>query len=456
MTHLTRGRWDLDYDQVAGGLVLSNVRHDAYHLASDIRATRIWVDTEPPATTSGRHRKSYVLGAPDLPMSAPARVLDPVPGATTNPVQALSGYMNLFGIQADYATTTNYLDGTPNAAALEVIQRPLFSTYGKIPPHEPGAVLDATRLSPLLKFALPPVRDRTQPYPRYLRVDYRLDIDLDNVDETALRAGGLAGSGVDNKAGVFRDSETLPSVILMPLWIIGSILLSGPNVDQLFDALEKPARHELASWGMTAGPAPPSWLSSTSPWDNVHIWPAKRDVISNPISTPGAFHAVHCHWRWGAVTGDPSAAGAALPAAGRSQFRGVGWTASAGGFLVDPALSQQSMRFAITKNDRADWAARANPSEPDFGDLFYKFGAPRSISSGGNLVLWLSFEVLRNPQQLGSTWTGWLFPNGIYFGHNRDATPALLQLSGAYGERSNSVLGRGGSADRKAWERVAH
>jgi len=438
-TALARNNWNFIYDLAPeGGVVLQDVKHDIFSLAKDIRITRIWVDTEYP---NGPNLRDYKLGSSDLPVSGAVDVLDPSSGLLKSP-SPFHGYTNLFGLRAAFKSKDLYLKGTPNETAIDLEQRYLFGDYGKNPPHEPGAVLDATRLFPLLRFSFPPVRSPSQPYPKYFRADYRLDISLDNVEENAVKTGSFSPGDFTNKAGIFRDREDIPGIIgkaIIAFRLISpaQIFASPPNVDELFQALEKPLKYEIASSGLVRGMAP-SGVTKLDTWDNTHIWAAKRGSWSSPVSTPGAFHAFHCHWRWGAVAGDPSAAGLLLPAAGQTQFQGIGWSSSEGGALVDLSIDKQNLQFAITKKDIPDWEAAKNPSEKDFKTLFTsKRSTPDDIDKGDDLVFWLSFEAFRpddSPSSHAYPWGGTFFVNGFYFGHNQDNTPIALQVGGAYGE----------------------
>ncbi len=435
-TALARNNWNFIYDLAPeGGLVLQDVKHDIFSLAKDIRITRIWVDTEYP---NGPNLRDYKLGSSDLPVSGAVDVLDPSSGLLKSP-SPFHGYTNMFGLRAAFKSKDLYLKGTPNETAIDLEQRYLFGDYGKNPPHEPGAVLDATRLFPLLQFSFPTVKDLSKPYPKYFRADYRLDINLDNIDENAVKTRSFSPGDFTNKAGIFRDREDMPGILggaLMAFRAITPTVIGSP--DQLFQAIEKPLKYEIASWGLVQGNVPPG-VTKLDTWDNTHIWAAKRGWGGPKISTPGAFHAFHCHWRWGAVAGDPSAAGILLPAAGQTQFQGIGWSSSEGGALVDLSINEQNLQFAITKKDIPDWEAAKNPSEKDFKTLFTsKRSVPDQIDSGDDLVFWLSFEAFRPDDQRPTFralfWGGKFFVNGFYFGHNQDNTPIALKVGGAYGE----------------------
>lgn len=467
MPFLPHGRWSLTYDMRQGGIVLEDVHHDNFNLARDIRVVRVWVDTEYPDRSDGRNLRNFVLNDHDLQAVEGGRitVLDQSrESQLININEFFNGYHNQIGLHAGYRSQ-ELLTGTVNACQMDVEQRFLFSDYGRNPAHEPGGVLDACRLFPLLSFYFPSVRDTSQPYPKYFRADYRLDVGLDNISELdlanaqmwantrrALSSARARGADrVTNKAAIFRDSETLPSVP----HTVGRVVTGSQGVEDLFAALEKPLQFEISSRGLVNGSTPPR-VTREHTWDNVHVWPAVRSAASNRISTPGAFHAFHCHWRWGAVAGDTSEADPllfvippALPQAGQRQFTGVDWSVSEGGPLVDPNIAKQNLSFAITKNDQPAWEASRNPSKRDFFDLFSNHrSTPEEVSSGDDLVLWLSFEVFRTDEQLTEPWWGDLFVNGFYFAHNRDQTPRAVRVAGAYTEAANPT-------PRRSWQRLA-
>jgi hypothetical protein len=453
----TRERWSLDYDLAAnGGLVLQDVKHDGFSLAKDIRVTRIWVDTEYPDRSDGKNVQNLHLNSDGLsallPLEPPLEPPKDIKkkGWLKSPAPAFGSYHNKFGLRALFGSKDPYLARSLNECPIVVEQKYLFSDYAKDPPHEAFAVLDATRLFPLLRFEFPAVRDPKFPYPKYFRADFRLDIDLDNIDEQQLHKRRLGTDTTTNKAAIFRDKEEAPSRL-------GKIKIGFFGVSELFAFLEKPLTREIASWGLVAV-KPPAGVTASETWDNIHMWPAKRTAdipgVESPVSTPGAFHAFHFHWRWGAVSGiSPPPPG--VPGAGGPMFKGIGWTKTSGGALVDEDIALQNLRFAITKSDRPEWSADRNPSERNFDRLFTQFGKPRDVHRGDNLVVWLSFEAFRPPDQLDRPWGGWLFVNGFYFAHNEDTTRPEFKLAGVYQEAVRSGLGRSSDPVLKKWERLA-
>lgn len=442
ITVLQRDLWNFGYAVTEGGLVLSDVRHADFTLASDLRVVRVLVDTDFPNSSTGANLRSFVLGSKDMPQK-PGTGIDTVYA----PQDSKFGYKFPFGLEATFESAEPMFGKGTNSDKLTIQQKYRFANYGRNPPHEPGGVLDATRLYPLVKFMVPAAsNDKTKLNPRYLRVDYRFDFDVDNIDEQrgVLNSALTAPTGSrdnTNLAGVFKDHEALPgpgAALATALQVLGSVIASGPNVDSLFRALEKPLAYEIASYGWLGGELPTSFQGKApATWDNLHVWAAKAQTVS----TPGAFHCIHMHWRWGAVSGDEHLGvmdAKLLPAAGKS-FQGLGWSSTRGGPLIDPYLPRQNIQFAVTKNDIPNWRKEYNPSHPEaFAKLFTGARAqPDPIDRGADLVLWMSFEVFRSDVDMSAPWGGHLFTHGMYFAHNPDATPRPAQLGGAYGMASN-------------------
>ena len=209
-------------------------------------------------------------------------------------------------------------------------------------------------------------------------------------------------------------------------------------------------------------------------WDNVHWWGARRP--GEPlISTPGAFHAAHIHWRWGSVL--ESAKKIGLLKTGR-HFDPDTWSDEIGTSLlpplVDPGIFMQTIRIAVTKNH-----ARLNPERTRLVDLsdspwesLFETGdspPPEDIHDGGDIVLWYSSEVHRevtihqkdwrlhfattvDKMRFGAASSGTVFLHGIFFAHN--AEPGFFSKAGDtkphYRPRSESEIER-----KKKWFRPA-
>lgn len=261
---------------------------------------------------------------------------------------------------------------------------------------------------------------------QYIRIDYRMNYALETFDPHPGPPKADHTADTPNQAGVFRDKEGPPpvagGVTLIPV-PPGVPVPKRPQIDAIFTAGEKPLSYEIVGRGLEHGnaysPAGAPWS-----WDNIHQWPSARSLPD----TPGAFDACHTHWRWGAVSGDPTSWAARVPAApipqAGPQFRGYGWTTARGGPLIDHRVHDQSITFAITGH-------RPNPdddvSTSNFADLFT--GNPKDISAGDDLVQWISIELFR-ADPLQSPWEGTVFIHGIYFAHSQE--PAWVAARAAF------------------------
>lgn len=122
-------------------------------------------------------------------------------------------------------------------------------------------------------------------------------------------------------------------------------------------------------------------------------------------------------------------------AAGKDQFKGLVTYSDVGGPLLDPNISNQTIRFAFTKSEDPEYEKLTskndginiwNPdiiatSKKNFEDLFFsattKMPLPRNISNGEHLLFWISYEAFL-PNSSLPLHKGTFFPTGIYFAHN--------------------------------------
>src|SRR5687768_2081469 len=236
--------WFLNYllPKDGGGLVLRNVQHDGYHLANDIRVVRVWIGSDDPRTSPEAKPKEYLLGSEKFPcLSGPNELSKPNAPVDFPFYQPAAGLNSLFDTKEPI-----FGDGTEKLA---VIQEYLFTSYGKDPPHEPGHVLDAARLFPLLHFVyLPGKLENEAITPKYLRADYRLHLSLDKFldkEKNLTRA--------DNHAGIFRDNENLPPPIVTYFVVPGVHSAHIPHLEDIFAAGEKPLQFEVIGPGLTDG-----------------------------------------------------------------------------------------------------------------------------------------------------------------------------------------------------------
>lgn len=186
---------------------------------------------------------------------------------------------------ARFETPNDVLD--QGSGKLTVVQQYLFTNYSDRPSHEPSGTLNAARLYPLLYFSFSKP-EKIEKAPKYVRVDYRLelalDTQLDNVPKQGLSWTDPASLIVWNtlsQAGIFKDNDNLNYKLLHDIYALGR----GQNA--IFDREEKPLKFEVIGQGLNHG--------NSGKWDNIHFWSYKNNELP---STPGAFHAVHIHWRW--------------------------------------------------------------------------------------------------------------------------------------------------------------
>ncbi|WP_437835597.1 hypothetical protein [Sorangium sp. So ce1153] len=508
--------WTFDYDMLArGGLVLGNVRHEQYNFARDFRVVRIWVNPDEPwstteqtgtlTTTKGkkdvkgvgtqfnvlrpgqqisndaaktfytiasiqsptrmslttgakvgisaayvsRLRRDFYLGTEDFDVEPPEadgtyerRMKLDAPPPFDIYTHAKRDRKASAGLMARYKSKHKVFgfDDDEEDDHLVIEQSYVLASYGIDPPHEPGALLPAARLFPLIKFIYKGNKVKT------IRIDYRMEFGLDRF---LLRLEGRTpGSSPSMLAGVFRDTERAPS---------------GAELEDLFEALEKPVLYELFGRGLVNGkpgipslPRPGSPLIPTT-WDNFHFWsspPRDAQDLKKLPSTPGAFHAVHMHWRWGDFVASPTffdflkVIGGRVyqtgdlrlttGAIGAGHLKGIQVAEGIGGPLLDPQIPTQTIRFAITKATDPDyenapdantpdlWNADECPSERVYGNLFLspagRATEPRYISKGEHLVTWYSVEVhAKSAAEKGQeAFSGTVLIHGLYFAHEEE------------------------------------
>lgn len=442
-----------------GGLVLKDIRHDGHNLARDIRMLRMLLTVEVvDASGSVTGLEAYWFELDDARFFTATAVGEhrPSGGSLTGAgdiVAPFSTYFGSTGAQTGYALRVEYAGRAGmfgrvtnfEFAKMDAVQTFLFSHHGTSPAHEPSGALPAARLHPLLNygFVANAAYDTTIEHRRLqsIRFDYRLHLAID-ATHTAVDASPPDG----NNAGLFRDHDTFSLAR-------GALALASGAEHFVFEAVEKPAVLEVVAPGLAKGAAsfptgPVSANMNRVPainqcWDNVHWWGS--GVGSNIISSPGAFHAAHIHWRWGGIA-------AIAPQGGGAQF-GPGGAPSAVrgnflnsyGILVDPRIWIQSIRFAVTLNDPAidpdRGVALADLSRVDWKTRFTGLRTtPSDIFSPQDIVLWYSTEVHRTvtvpsitvftpPNYTsfpGGSFTagtqGVVFLHGIFFAHSAERT----------------------------------
>jgi hypothetical protein len=478
-----------------GGLVVGSVMHASYHLAKDIRVVRVWVNEDDP---DPKLRKNLRLGKRDFEvLTSDPSYLKYAPFNAPPPfhVYTKDGPKEPAGVQAVYRTRAKLFgqpgdpdDKDPDDDYLTITQSFIFTKYGKDPAHEPGGVLPAARVFPLIKFSYGGKKVKS------IRFDYRLHVSLDillgrdsaldpQLDTgllKKLKAGGEEGLkkivGQLSRmrpmlAGIFRDTDELPP---------------GTDTEDIFFAVEKPVLREVVGYGLKRGipgekvsertETPRAHEASAaaiyeiapgdaSTWDNIHMWSNRRlignEYVKKHPSTFGAFHAFHCHWRWPHYAAHPSLSDHVMSTLGgafkklgiftsnsfgEEQFKGLPMKGHFEGPLLDPRIPTQTIQFAVTlskppanTDPRDRWDADQCPSERVFEDLFIKPDAPslpRDISLGEDILTWLSFKVYNDgaAAKEGEKFQGTVFMHGLFFAHNAEMTWIQSPFAGTIGQ----------------------
>jgi hypothetical protein len=467
----------------AGGIVLSNIRHRSNNFAREVRMIGIRLliaEVEPSGTVLSRTSLLVVLGPSTFTVgslqelkpsetAAPAvagaggTFLDRLKAAADELVMLKSyfkdssGNYSGYGLRADYTSNATLLERWSNCeiSGLNVSQVFLFSNYGKSPPHEPGTVLMAARCHPLTIYKMIPngAVDKSKNFQRIesIRFDYRLHLAIDSVPGTA----NGAPTPKLNNAGLFRDNDEISLSGGASGVLKGSLAAAGSKA--AFAAVEKPLVLEVTAPGLVQGIS--SFKDASGDhwcWDNVHWWGNRG---SGPmISTPGAFHAAHMHWRWGSAGSSLRSTIPVIDTTGRpaglaanTAIKGSAY----GSLLVDPRIWIQSIRVAVTENDAAldptkPGATFSGLSKVDWKTLFTGLRAtPRDIAAGADIVCWYSAEVHREltvpswseftppnttthpPVTHTNKLEGTVFLHGLFFAHEPEITGFGIGDTGA-------------------------
>ncbi len=419
------GQWRFNYSLREGyGLVLRNIRHGAYLFSTDIRVVGIQIGQcagLDPLVVRNLQEPLRLGTTPVprigefLPNSLPVPPDEAPAWLSKRDESLIFSYPNPKALSVFFRTTGPAL--TDGSEKLVLRQTYLFTDYGKNPPHEPGALVNAARLYPLLVFRYPegnPAKGVS-----YIRVDYRLALAIEDFGKDGDQAGATK-----DLVGLFRDNDELP----------GNFLKSPMQhpLRLIFDNIEKPLAYEVVGEGLRWG--------KKGEWDNFHQWPAGE----GPPPTPGANHAAHCHWRFGPVATTADQIGPLAEAylllgrsvtpqmreriASKSRFAGIGGSGTA---LIDPRLPYQRLRVAVTTAANTQPADNA-VSKASFQSMVERPQAPAAIpSSGTDLVVWLSIEAVRVPSR--DAWEGAFFVNGLFFTHDIDIIRASAKVAGRVG-----------------------
>ncbi|HMB56597.1 MAG TPA: hypothetical protein VKM35_05245 [Arenimonas sp.] len=479
-----------------GGLVLQKVRHDGHNFAKDIRTVGLWFEFEKfdaLGQSQGVHKVLCPLAASQGFVVSPVRLLVPKTMAYPEVVQKIKGHAQTFKYLEESNTAllfSDYFRDGDNAVAFGVAAKYdgslvldslvwelgfppceysgfsveqifLFSRYSNVPAHEPSGALLAARFHPLIHYQLTkntaydPMLSRTRI--RSIRFDYRLHLYLDSSHEFTEKpdaAQTRKRRSQGNQAGLFADRDSLG------FW--RSVTAPVRDMSTLaFAAVEKPLVLEVTAPGLFKGVSEGGDLAVPPPegkvscWDNIHWW-GTRYAANTYISAPGAFHAAHCHWRWGELINNAGIIPGADYDYGFRHFL-------PGKPLVDLGIFMQTIKVAVTR--LTSWRdpeqtplAKLTTSEwADFFDGKHSFAA-QPIDTGDDIVLWYSTEVASEVTipSLGNTPfyaadSGTVFLHGIFFAHDAEKSGGAVGSTEAqYRPRSADEIKRAGKWFRPA------
>ncbi|WP_343606641.1 hypothetical protein [Fluviicola sp.] len=526
-------RWYMEYDAEKdgslpdGGIILRNVRHDNYNLAKEIRVIGFWIEFE--TFTNGKstakqhkffalNKATFTYGNQGKPLlldersdSALKKIKDLkskklYDKQDKNQKKKYDSYINILdnlqnfskyhfikGIQEKYLLKSTFDFENCEFSGVNITQTYLFTDYQDRPAHEPSGALKAARLFPLVKTEFTKNQDfkpKEQKVTRInsIRIDYKFHPALDtylfdsdtqekinqaNNQKLEGMVNGLSGISKDEKAealyilknkpqqaGVFIDEESVD---------YPSGGLYGPQ-EAVFKAAEKPLVYEIGGVGLAKGmPAfSDKDQKAYKTWDNIHWWGGYKKT--HIPSAPGAFHALHLHWRWGGAvkkTSDP-----ASPKYGNdSQFSSSGVPSEVLkdkrykgllGPLVHPDCWIQSIRFAVVKHTDKT----TNTTTKEFRDKFAdKIDTPstnlKKIDQGDNILLWYSIEIHKKvtlpgyttedislapgntrvnipEKELTGKLNGTVFIHGMFFAHEQEKTVKAKTFLGVKIETTGS------------------
>ncbi len=449
-----------------GGLTLKNIHHNGYRMAYDIGVIALWVYPKAGAVNNeGKLYKPYklVLGHKDFeqvnddytPLSVDFRAEKKTKNdalTSENDPGSLANF-NAYKNSIEHVVTASWKSRKKlfgdDSYHLHITQKYVLTDYNDTPAHEPTGGIFAARMHPMTKIYY---ENRNDGYLGSVRVDYRMYLSLDTYayvkgykdnDITWSRIEGRITSEekINNHVGLFKDFDDARELA----GILGA-------EHAVFESSEKPLIAEMVGNGIVKGSNIFSIERSTTKgflggfsterteqytWDNIHWWGAGGDLHA---STPGAFHALHIHWRWAKVLQEKIGTFDILghlstPAAGESQFVGE----SEGGVLTDPKIQNQSIRFAVVRNESLpNGKEYSKHSTEAFEDFFKSLSqTPKEIGiktdEGADMILYYSSEVFTENQPLQNSYfsspgtdvrntaneplTGNVFLHGIFFAH---------------------------------------
>lgn len=468
-----------------GGIVLKDVKHQDFSFANDIRVIGFWIGFE--IQEYGKEKKEHKQFIPltseyfscikyeELKKDQPEK-------AAENTMQ-FSKYPFILGLRATFSLNKLLDEKNCRFTGLDVNETILFTSYGTDPAHEPSGGLNAARCFPIITFHW----KKNENYKTELkkegersadiisiRTDYRMEFYLDAKADLNEFDPAKDQAEIDkimreklSQAGVFRDRDgEAVAHAAGPFFSIGA---GSTATGAAFYAAEKPLALEIVADGLVKG----SDIIKADVefcWDNIHWWNYRGKTnffhrMKRLPSAPGAFHAVHLHWRWGAAV-------EGAPKGKESQFLTAETLKDKlrPGILTHPDCFSQTIEFATVKYNKA---TDPNNETIDFKTLgaenfiefFEKKDAngkktlPAEIDNGARLVLWYSATIhnsFTHPdgRKITSGLNGPLFIQGIFFAHNEEPTN-LMPGKTYVGERAELYRGRSKEEiiEDKKWKR---
>jgi hypothetical protein len=211
-----------------------------------------------------------------------------------------------------------------------------------------------------------------------------------------------------------------------------------------FDAVEKPVLYELVGTYVNEGEV-------NDTWDNLHWW-----GTAEAPSAPGAFHAIHSHYRWTQLNTYPTAAEAELLDVanalvgtkqklhyGAPQLRSLVRKFAANGLsgpLIDPKIPNQTISLALALNG-GDLDNELMGSDQPFETAKATVNSIATTSKLGNrgrdIVYWLSCKAVRSGKGF---FKGTLLVNGFYFAHDEEQPFSLFRPANLFAPTQGVTL----------------
>lgn len=246
---------------------------------------------------------------------------------------------------------------------------------------------------------------------------------------------------------VFRDIASFIRALLQePLVPVIGPALTVVSVAELAESIQKLAGKVISIISFVGAEKPLLYQvigrfvkdgKVTDTWDNLHWWGTEELP-----SAPGAFHAVHSHYRWSQINTYPTADQVQLLEVsnailgtkqklhlGTSQLRSLVKEFAANnlsGPLIDPQIPNQTITFAIALNGGELDNKLKKTNEPLEKLSADEKGTPTVSKvgcSGTDNVYWLSCQAVRTRKDI---FRGTLLVNGFYFAHDEEKPFSLF------------------------------